>query len=151
MWACACRTIVNVRSLLPSCKHPQRLVRTFGTVPAYSLGMLDSSIAYRSNERRHTRYRLARWVEMTVGDEEFHCFADDISFSGARLQTVILATGERVSLHMLLPQVDGGSCLVALTAVVVWADGTQAGVRFLRVPDDFEGICAAAMQLGEPV
>lgn len=113
--------------------------------------MLDSSFAYTSDARRHTRYRLARWVTMTVDGEEFDCFADDISFSGARLQTVILAAGEMLTLHMQLPQRDGSTCPVNITAVVAWAGGTQAGVRFVHTPEDFEGICASAMQLGEPV
>jgi len=97
--------------------------------------------------RRYPRYQLGRWIELCVDGDDFHCFAEDISYGGARLATVILAEGEIVTLHMILPQPDGESCLVVVEGIVVWTSGSQAGVRFLRTPEDFAILYAAAVEL----
>jgi len=98
-------------------------------------------------QRRYPRYRFGRWIELSVDGEDFHCYAEDISFGGARLATVILAEGELVTLYMILPQPDEEACVVAVEGIVAWVDGSQAGIRFLRTPDDFAILYAAAVEL----
>ena len=100
--------------------------------------------------RRFHRYRLGQWVEMRVEGDDFDCYAEDISIGGARLQTVVLAEGESVTLRLRVPQLERDSRVVEVEGVVAWVHGAQAGVRFVAQPEDLFLIFAAAGERNEP-